>query len=144
MKYLIILLALAGCSEVPVNPNMEAMVRADAANRINAFNELRHISLPVPKIVFSVGNEDGEEDYGTITINPVRCAADIEDCLDDTVPHELAHEAADFLVPLRHYQTFSGGKVITHIESEDGSHGPAWCDAMRAFGGVPEKHGYCH
>lgn len=146
MKWLVLCLCLVGCAQLPPDSrDLLTMLQADAANRVKTFNQLRSANLPIPKVVLTnLGDMDGHEDYAVIEIDYQHCVADIEDCLDDTIPHELAHEAIDELVPMRSYQTFSNGKIFNHHESSDGSHGGQWCDAMRAFGGVPEKHGYCH
>lgn len=146
MKWMILCLCLSGCAQFPPNSHqLLDMLQADAANRVNTFNKLRSANLPIPKVVLTnLGDTDGQEDYAIIEIDYSHCVADIEDCLDDTIPHELGHEAVDLLAPEDSYQTFSNGHITIHHESSDGSHGGQWCDAMRAFGGVPEKHGYCH
>lgn len=146
MKWVIAICFLTGCAQLPPNSSqLLDMLQADAANRVKTFNSLRSANLPVPKIVLTnLGDIDGQEDYAIIEIDYSHCIADIEDCLNDTIPHELAHEAIDELAPMRSYQTIFNGHIFIHHESADGSHGGQWCDAMRAFGGVPEKHGYCH
>lgn len=141
MKYLIMVLALAGCAEVPPS-DLSIMVNADVTHRVASFNALRGVHMPVPQVVFG-GSAVGEEFSASnpIYINPDICAKDIEDCLDDTVPHELAHWALDYY-----------GYYHTHLditpnsrryEASENAHDGVWCDTMRAFGGVPEKHGYC-
>lgn len=146
MKWIVLCLALTGCAQLPPNSaDLLTMLQADASNRVQAFNKLRSANLPVPKVVLTnLGDMDAQEDYAIIEIDYSRCVADIEDCLDDTVPHELSHEAIDELGTTGTYQTFANGRIFTHHQSSDGSHGFQWCDAMRAFGGIPEKHGYCH
>lgn len=121
MKYIILIaLFMTGCASLPPDA-----VHQEVANRVKAFNELRHANIPIPVVVYSdMGDTDGLTTHGGIIINPTACAQDMNDCLNDTIPHELAHWAVYY---------YSG----------EHHHDGIWCDTMRAFGGVPEKHGYC-
>jgi hypothetical protein len=153
MKYFILLcVGLAGCAEIP-NPNIEIMVRTDIAARVARFNVLRNVSMPVPDVVFSSAGGDYAETStyrgAAIIINPDRCAADVDDCLNDTDPHELAHWALTYYGYYTQREDITasphaGRAPLVHKEQQQASHDGIWCDTMRAFGGVPEKHGYCH
>jgi hypothetical protein len=157
MKWMLLSLCLIGCAQVPVNQDMETMVRADVANRVMDFNKLRSANLPVPEVVFTTLDEG---DYGEVSgtrqgrptpiyIDTARCEANIEDCVDDTIPHELAHWALWYFGYYHVRTDFSPSAYPGRIPPSrsytvEDEHDGVWCDTMRAFGGVPEKHGYCH
>jgi hypothetical protein len=141
----LLLVSLFGCDE---NPALLHQIQADAAQRVAQFNTLRRAHMPVPKFELSNTDDYGEMDglAVPIFINPALCEKDLDDCLNDTVPHELAHWA------LAYYGYYQPSLLITHshqkttmqIRESELPHDGIWCDTMRAFGGVPEKHGYCH
>lgn len=144
MKYaFIIMLFLTACAGVP-DP-MESAIQKSAAERISHFNQLRGTNLEVPTISFAnMDGVDGHTDAFGIIIDTSSCEKDFDDCINDTLPHELGHWAVANLsgnqsISVSH---FGNKTTFTHGESAF-QHDTVWCDAMRAMGGVPEKHGYC-
>jgi hypothetical protein len=131
---------LFGCA---TNPALMRQVKRAEIQHVAQFNHLRRQNMPVPEIEF-VSMEDYAEvnHLGPIQIDPDKCAADLNDCLNDTIPHELAHWA------LYYYGYYTPTQVATQHGVQRGEaelpHDAIWCDTMRAFGGDPAKHGYCH
>ena len=136
MKYLILLLALTGCASLsPQDARLRNQLQADATQRVTAFNKRYHADITTPTIVLqNIPGFYGETVPGEIIINPVLCRQRLRGCFNDTVPHELAH--AELLQSNRQRGHWAFGRFYL-------DHGKAWCDTMRAFGGNPQKHGYC-
>lgn len=145
MKWVIACVFLCGCAELPQQSELYAKVRQAEVVHVEAFNKLRNADMPIPPIELAdLGKAYGDETNASnpIRIDIVHCEADLDDCLNDTIPHELAHWA------LSYYGYYSIHADITpqgrKLFLSEGIHDGIWCDTMRAFGGVPEKHGYCH
>lgn len=143
MKYLIILLMLTGCATL--NTQDQALLnhlQTVANQKVAAFNILRHANMTAPVVEFaSVSGDYAEAVPGVIFINPVLCEQDMDDCINDTIPHELAHEAIyQFTKPVQNLK-LENGHVVQHLYYR--AHDGIWCDTMKAFGGNPQKHGYC-
>lgn len=143
MKWILLVLALSGCASVP-DDGLQGTLQQEASKRVAAFNALRGVNFPVPTIeVSSLGDYAETYSATSITIDRERCLKDMDDCLNDTIPHELAHAAIYWSEGITITTSIEHGRIMHTVDSPIPSHGFIWCDTMRAFGGVPEKHGYC-
>ena len=139
----IFFLSLAGCASLP-NDGLQDRLQQEASIRVAKFNALRGVNFPVPHVtVTSLGDYAETYSADDISVDHDRCVKDMDDCLNDTIPHELAHAAIYWSEGIGESTQIVGKKTYHVIDSPIPSHGFIWCDTMRAFGGVPEKHGYC-
>lgn len=106
-----------------------APIQRSAIERVAAFNNAKHLNIKVPEISFGTPNRSWTENRastfsdGSIIIDFDLCNRDFDRCLNDTLPHELAHSAVIQLY---------GSKYAVEV-----GHGPTWCDAYMALNGNP-------
>lgn len=90
------------------------------------------VTLTMPEVRYDLrGTTAGQAFYKTwiIRLNTVLLLENVDDFIERTVPHELAHLACDKIYPEAHVRARIAGR-ITKREP----HGPKWQEIMRALG----------
>lgn len=135
-----------------VPPAIREQVVIAVNDCIDRFNQAHGTNYPYPSIGFNdnASDEYAEADYRTwsIQFNSDYVLKDLNDTLNDTVPHEVAHLIVDKNYPptLQMVIHDNGGipQQIPTLVSPVAPHGIEWQTVMRELGGDPCKHGYCH
>lgn len=104
-------------------------------------NEIFNTDLKMPEIDFNLKGTCGGKysiRKNIVKINLILFAENVEDYLNQTIPHEVAHAFQYHLCHLKNVtnQAFYGAKKIM-------PHGKEWKQIMRAFGKDPKRtHSY--
>lgn len=133
-----------------VSAVLEKRVLEKVESSIQTIEDHYKIKMRRPKVLFNVrGTVGGYANYNTWTVrfNPVLLTENVEDYLETTVPHEVAHLACDQIYPGAHNRgsdpfagiTFTRSGRMRRAKRE--VHGPRWQSIMRVLGADPSR---CH
>lgn len=98
-------------------------------------NKRYGIDVKFPNVVYQKrGTTAGTANYRTWTIdlNPVLLVENLDDFIEDTVPHELAHLVTNMVYPHAHKRVYG---------QKRSPHGSEWQSVMRVLGANPSR---CH
>ena len=114
-----------------LNAAIKARVEAKVAECIATVERKYNVTFRKPVISYNVrGTTAGKAFYTRwiVDFNPVLLAENVEEFLEDTVPHEVAHLATELIYPHAHRGGFG---------TKRRPHGSEWKSIMRSLGADP-------
>ena len=126
-----------------VTPELKQRINDKLKLVIARVEQKYNITVPFPTVVYALrGTTAGTANYATWTVdlNAGLLLQNVDEFIERTVPHEMAHLACHKIYPESHIREYIGGGRF----SKRSPHGPKWQEIMRVMGvsDITRTHSY--